>query len=205
MTRSLQSTAARPLFLGWLIVLLGLSSTCAHMLGSSAAPAGHVAIRPFHGPFSAQRGSSWRGWGGPRWNAQRDFAWRGHYRQDGWPRGAWSGRERHGWTGRDGYAWGGPGRYGRDGWGWGWRGRGNNGQGDWGGLWASGSWVANPEPNGVATGPEIIVLGGAPLPAGSAHPAASSGSSEQGEACVIHQLEYDGAGNYVGEKETPNC
>ena len=147
------------------------------------------------------RNAVWR-WHAPSgrdWDGRHGFARSGRdlSGHDGWGQGAWSGRDRHGWSSRGDYGSSGRGRDGRAGWGFD------------DGLWGSGPWVVYPgpavEPPPAPAEPVIIAVGGTPLPAGSVYPGASSGSSAQAGSCVIHQLEYDGAGNYVGEKETPNC
>ena len=193
MMSTLSSNVARALLAGSLAVSPGLSSTYAHILARPGAAAGHVAMGTFHGPLGAHRGSSWRGWSGRGWDGRRGLVWSG-YGRDHWGHGAWSGRDHGIWSGRGHYAWTGRGEYGQGGWGY----------YPW--LWGSGFGGGYGAVSATAAEPIVIVVdGGAPQPASSVYPSASSDLSPHGGGCVIHQLEYDSAGNYVGDRETPNC
>ena len=192
MTRSLCLKATRALVAGSVIFSLGLSPVYAQGLAPPGGPVGHFAMTPFHGPLGVKAASGWRGWGGRGWENRGGFA--PNVRRDGhngWAYGdVRRGRGNSRWNGRGAYTW---------------TGRGGVGQGGWDGypgLWASGSWVVSPEPQGVPAAPEIIVVGEAPHPAVAG---SGGGSGGQRGGCVIHHLEYDGAGNYVGESETPSC
>ncbi len=215
MTPDLCSRAARAMLAGSIVLSLGLSPAYGYMLARPGGGFGHAAMRAFHGPLGAQHGGpaghasmrafpgplgtqqgwTWRGSGLRNWGDSRGFAEsdRGRISQDGWGRDAWGERDDHGWIGRGHYAWSSRGRDGRGGW----------GGSPW--LLGSGYWGGYSEPNEISPGPVIIADGGAPLPAGRVYPGASTGPSEHQGGCVVHELNYDAAGNYVGDKETPYC
>ena len=83
-------------------------------------------------------------------------------------------------------------------------GRFRNGGGFYGpGFWYGPYGYADAGGGGGAGG--LVIVVGAPAlsvfpgaPAGAADPSPEGG-------CVIHKLKYDGAGNYVGERQTPGC
>jgi hypothetical protein len=67
------------------------------------------------------------------------------------------------------------------------------------GGWGFGGWDGYPasEPSAVSAAPLIINVGADPT-AGDAGSAGSGG-------CVIHKLNYDSNGKYVGERQIPLC
>ena len=103
--------------------------------------------------------------------------------RDGGPH-SWSWRGRYGWN-----------RYGRNGWFW-------NGGGLYGGgfLYSPYGFM---DTGGGSTG-TLVVVGAPALSVFPGAPAGVADPSPQG-GCVIHKLAYDSAGNYVGERQTPEC
>jgi hypothetical protein len=105
----------------------------------------------------------------------------------GWRNGAhsswaWRGQNRFNRLSRNGWFWNGGGRYGS-------------------GFWYSPYAFA--DTGGGGAGAVIIVT----APSFNDFPAAANQGADPGSqgGCVIHKLNYDGAGNYVGERQTPGC
>ena len=108
----------------------------------------------------------------------------GHGQRPGWRGNSWNWRSQNGWN-----------RWSRNRWRW-----------NQAGLYDSGYWLspyASANPAASGGGPTVAI--GAPeinaLPAGA--PGSFDRSSEG--SCVIHTLTYDGAGKYIGERQTPEC
>ncbi len=104
-----------------------------------------------------------------------------------------------GWrnSGRQSWSWRSQNRLSRNRWNW-----------TWGGLYGSGFWYS---PYGYAdsssgvggSGPVIIVA----APSFNDFPAAAPEGADPASpgGCVIHKLNYDRAGKYVGERQIPAC
>lgn len=67
-----------------------------------------------------------------------------------------------------------------------------------------GPW-SGPSPTGAE--PVIVSAGGPPVVINLSPPGAASGDVAGGYegACVVHQLQFDSAGKYVGERQYPQC
>jgi hypothetical protein len=104
-----------------------------------------------------------------------------------------SGRGPSAWRGQYGRN-----RYGGAGWFW-------NGGGLYGGGFLYSPYGFVDAGGGSAGGGGTLVVVGAP--AFSVFPGAAPGVADPSPegGCVIHKLAYDSAGNYVGERQTPEC
>ena len=182
MDLSLFKRAARALLAGSLL------------LASSLAPA-------FPHSFSAPGPrASMAHWGGA--HGQRVFGGRGHFLADrgtAFARGWTWGRKGWGWNGWTHdrlayYGWGRGGWRGRTGW--------NAGFGD-GSGYGGAYWDGYGQPAVVAGGAPPLVF--APSVTVYAPSAPGRGDEAVAGGCVIHKLEYDSAGNYVGEKQYSGC
>ena len=72
-----------------------------------------------------------------------------------------------------------------------------------GGGWGGWGWGA-PASTGAST--PIIVGGGAPVIINvGADPALDDAGAAYGGGCVVHKLNYDNNGKYVGERQIPRC
>ena len=109
--------------------------------------------------------------------------WGGGWHGGGWRGGGWG---RPGWGG--GWGWG------RAGWGGGCWNCGGWGWGGWGGFPAS----TASEPIIVGASAPVIINIGVDPTQGDAIGRSSGG-------CVIHKLNYDSNGKYVGERQIPLC
>ena len=164
------------------------------LLASSLAPA-------FPHSFSAPGPrASMAHWGGA--HGQRVFGGRGHFLAD---RGTAFAR---GWIwGRKGWGWNGwaHDRFAHYGWSrGGWRGRnGWNGGFGYDSGYGAAYWDGYGEPAAVAGGANPLVF--APSLTVYAPSAPNRGEEAVAGGCVIHKLEYDSAGNYVGEKQYSGC
>ena len=127
--------------------------------------------------------------------------WSGHWPRAYYGRGDFGQGWRWGWNGWDRYdlrrfGWGHDGR-GRYGWG-----RNGTGYGYGLGYWSGADGYAEPT---------VVGVGGAPLvfaPSLTVYAPAASPSGDAAEAgggCVIHKLEYDPQGHYVGERQYSAC
>ncbi|HKN28694.1 MAG TPA: hypothetical protein VJY34_12730 [Roseiarcus sp.] len=72
-------------------------------------------------------------------------------------------------------------------------------------LWGPASWDGFGQPSPAPDPPVAVADGGAPLLAVNVYPGVAQGAGDRRGGCVIHQLKYDGAGKYVGERQTPYC
>ena len=70
------------------------------------------------------------------------------------------------------------------------------------GGWGWDGWGGVPVSTGVSE--PIILGGGAPVIINVGAEPAPRGAGYEG-GCVIHKLIYDGAGKYVGERQSPQC
>jgi len=164
------------------------------LLAASLAPA-------FPHSFSAPGPrASMAHWGGA--HRQRAFDGRGHFQIDRGPAFAWGWAWGHKAWGRNGwahnrwahYGWGRNGARWRNGW--------NGGFGyDYGYGPAYGDRYG--EPAALAGGAPPLVF--APSVTVYAPVAANRGEEAVAGGCVIHKLEYDSTGNYVGEKQYSGC
>ena len=72
----------------------------------------------------------------------------------------------------------------------------------WG--WGGGPWVG-----ATSTGadPVIVSAGGPAVVINLSPPTSATGDAAPGYegACVVHQLEFDSAGKYIGERQYPQC
>jgi hypothetical protein len=124
-------------------------------------------------------------WAGSRGWSRNGWAWRGQngwnrsIRWNGWPRNAW---RWNGW-GRNHWYWSQAGLFGF-------------------GYGPAPDAYANAPPPGAAG--QLIVIG---APSISVYPQPEPASFDQGigGGCVIHKLNYDSDGKYVGEQQTPEC
>ena len=184
MDLSLLPRAARASFAGSLLLAWGLVPAFAHPLGAAGprpAAVGHWGV--LHG---------WRAFNG-RGHVQADrreafahgWAWRNGWSRNGWAHYRWG---RNDW-----------GRYGRGRNGW--AGNGGRGYGDGVGYWDGPLGYAEPAV-AAGGGPPVVF---APAITVYAPAAARGGDAAEPGGCVIHKLEYDAAGNYVGEKQYPQC
>ncbi len=83
-------------------------------------------------------------------------------------------------------------------------GRFRNGGGFYGpGFWYGPYGYGYGDAGAGGAGPVIIVVGAPAASDFPASPAAADPSPEGG--CVIHKLNYDSAGRYVGERQTARC
>jgi hypothetical protein len=72
------------------------------------------------------------------------------------------------------------------------------------GGWGWGGWGGDPAP--VAASEPIVVGAGAPLIINvGADPGPGDAGSAYSGGCVIHKLNYDSNGKYVGERQIPLC
>jgi hypothetical protein len=88
-------------------------------------------------------------------------------------------------------------RFGRHGW------EGN--AGNWNQLGFGGWGYSDYSPSGPAAAPAIVLGGGAPPAVINIFPGAAPDPDDYQGGCVIHKLRYDGAGNYIGERQFSNC
>ncbi len=173
------SGAARALAAGTLCLSLGLAPALAHMAPPLAAPRAHAAIGPGHFAPFAFRG--FHRFGAERFGFDRFGVNRFGFDRFGFDR---FGVNRFGFD-----------RFGRNAGVWNWNQLGLGGWGYWDGP------VSAP----AAPSAPIIVGGGGPPVAINVYPGAVAGPGDAVGGCVIHQLQYDRAGNYVGERQIPNC
>ena len=180
--------AARTLVAGSLVLSLGLAPASAHMALPAGGPVGHAGFtlghgRPLTEPGFGRVGSFvLSGRNGYGWDNRGRSPWYG------WGRSSWYGWSRYGRIGR---GWNGWGPYGLDGW------------SAYSGFWGPGYWASAGDAGSIPQPPAVAVAGGPTLVSINVY----SGAADPGEhgSCVIHRLEYDGAGHYVGERETPYC
>jgi hypothetical protein len=171
------SRAARASVVGTLFLSLGFAPALGHMAPLAAAGAHHAIGRSQFNRFGFR---GFNRFGFNRFDFDR------------------SGANRFGF-GRFGFDRFGVNRFGRNGW------NGNQlGFGGWG------YWDYPPSAPTEPAAPIIVGGGGPPAvinvyPSAAVGPSAAAGASEALGGCVIHQLQYDGAGNYVGERQSTNC
>ena len=108
----------------------------------------------------------------------------GHSQRLGWRGNSWNWRSPHGWN-----------RWSRNSWSW-----------NQAGLYDSGYWFwpyASDGPAVDGDGPTVVIGG----PEINVFPAGAPGSFDRSTegSCVVHTLTYDGAGKYIGERQTPEC
>ncbi len=182
------SGAVRALAAGTLCLSLGLAPALAHMAPPLAAPRAHAAIGPGHFAPFAFRG--FHRFGAERFGFDR-FGVNVLFDRFGFDRFGVNrfGFDRFG-VNRFGFH-----RFGRNAGVWNWNQLGLGGWGYWDGP------VSAP----AAPSAPIIVGGGGPPVAINVYPGAVAGPGDAVGGCVIHQLQYDRAGNYVGERQIPNC
>jgi hypothetical protein len=72
------------------------------------------------------------------------------------------------------------------------------------GLDGFGSW-GYPQPFPATPAAPIVVDAGGPSVAINVYTGGGAGDPAAAGACVIHRLEYDKAGHYVGERQIPEC
>jgi hypothetical protein len=72
----------------------------------------------------------------------------------------------------------------------------------WG--FGGGPWVGAPS---TGADPVIVSAGGPPVVINLSPPGAATGDLAGGYegACVVHQLQFDSAGKYIGERHYPQC
>ena len=74
-----------------------------------------------------------------------------------------------------------------------------------GGGWGwGGPWVG---PTSAGADPVVVGAGGPPVIINISPPAATGEAANGGYegACVVHQLQFDSAGKYIGERQYPQC
>src|SRR5271166_814981 len=96
----------------------------------------------------------------------------------------WSGQRGYGWNGRGRFGWNGQGRYGWNGY-----------------RWNDRGGASGPAPSA----PAVVLAGEAPPVAINVISQPAAGHDDHYGGCVIHQLRYDSAGNYIGENQVSNC
>ncbi len=174
---SLATRAARACAAATLVFSLGLAPSYARMGGPGGGGRFAGPASGFgHSPRSAPRGLN------PRFNFDRF-----HFRSFGPERSDRFGFNRfgHGWSDRSGFS-----RFNRfqnqlliGGWGW-------------------GGWVPAP----TATSEPVIVVDTPPvLISLNSGPGTGGGGQGSAGSCVIHKLNYDRDGKYVGERQIPHC
>jgi hypothetical protein len=72
------------------------------------------------------------------------------------------------------------------------------------GLDGWGYWGYPPSSPTAPAAPIIVGAGGPPVVI-NAYSGVAADPGEHGGGCVIHQLQYDSAGSYVGERQIPGC
>ncbi|SRR5271166_2550287 len=200
MANSLTSRAARACLAGTLAFSFDLAPAVAHMAGGHVGPVG-AGLRHF--PHPSQRGFSRYGQNHFIWSGQRGYGWNGRGRF------GWNGQGRYGWNG---YRWNDRGGAAWNNWrGYRWNGYRRNGQGQYGwsafpSAWGAdslGAWggASGPAPSA----PAVVLAGEAPPVAINVISEPAAGHDDHYGGCVIHQLRYDSAGNYIGESQVSNC
>ena len=173
------SRAARAFLAGTLALSLGLAPAFAHTAPPPAAAGVHQARGFGHFPRSGFRGFNRFGFnrGFNRFDFDRSGVNRFGLERFGFNRFGFNRFGRHGWNGN---AWN----------------QNQLGFGGWG--------YSDNSPSTSAA--QAIVLGGAAPPAViNVYPSAAPDPDGYQGGCVIHQLRYDRAGTYIGERQFSNC
>ncbi len=182
MLTSLLTRAARASVAGSLFCSLSLAPALAHMASLPMARAAHPTIGGGHSLLFGARGFN-------HFHLERfgfDHFGFNRFGPNRFDRFGFGRFNRFGFNrfGRNGNAWNGN-QLGVTGW------------GDWGGAFSAPA---------APTAPIIIGGGGPPVVISvNAGPSASDVSGGYRGSCVIHLLNFDGSGKYVGEKQYPEC